>query len=133
VVMVVIGVKLFRGMAAGALQPRIKPGKDGFTIFAPRAKVGETIRYRYVAEGRSETGEQTVTGDPARGMFVFTGVAPSKVEIMNVLAAPGPLKPERPRGAVPPPPVRSATRSRRDDDDDDVDDTPGFRGFPSAY
>lgn len=126
----IIGFKLFRAMAGGSLQARIKPGPDGFTIFAPRAVAGEKIRYRYVVEGRPETGEMTVSGDPAQGMFVFTGGPPRKVEILNVLAAPGALKPERLKGAVPPPPSVTPRTSRRDDDDDEG---PGFRGFPSAY
>jgi formylglycine-generating enzyme required for sulfatase activity len=116
--------------------PRIKQARDGFTIVAPRARPGETIRYRYVVDGKPETGEMTVPSDPSQGMFVFTGTTPSNVEVLSVLAAAAAAMPGRPRGAAPPPPPpaqrRTPDRTRRDDDDYD-DSHDSFRGYPSAY
>ena len=120
-------LKGVRGIFGDRRSPGIKPGRDGFTIVAPRARPGETIRYRYLVEGRPETGEMTVPSDPAKGMFVFTGTPPSNVEILSVLAASAAAMPGRPRGAAPPPPPPQQRRTPRRDDDDD------FRGFPSAY
>jgi formylglycine-generating enzyme required for sulfatase activity len=116
---------------------RVRPGRDGFTIHAPRARPGETIRYRYVVQGRPETGEMTVPADPSQGMFVFTGTPPSKIEVLGVLAASAAAMAAsaRPRGASPPPPpqqpARQTSRASTFDDDDDDHDT--FRGHPSAY
>ena len=110
----VVVIRALMGSLAGSAGPRIKTGPDGFTIFAPQAKVGERIRYRYVVDGRSETGEMTVQGDPAQGMFVFTGSSPSRVDIMSVRSGPS---------AAPTQPTATA-----------VDDEPSsFRGYPSAY
>src|SRR5262245_51793706 len=53
-VIALIALKLL-GSGKRASAPRIKPGRDGFTIFAPRARPGETIRYRYSVLGRSDT------------------------------------------------------------------------------
>lgn len=116
---VLVAVKVMRalfGSLKGSQSPRTEPGPDGFTIYAPQAKVGERIRYRYVADGRSQTGEMTVPGDPAQGMFVFTGSPPSRVEVINV-ASPLTATPRRP-------PAQPTTTH---------DEPSSFRGYPSAY
>ena len=126
-------LKGVRGIFGDKSSPRIKQGRDGFTIYAPRARPGETIRYRYAVQGRPETGEMTVPSDPSQGMFVFTGTTPSNVEILSVLAASAAAAPGRPRGAAPPPPPPQQRGTPRRDDDDYDDSQDRFRGYPSAY
>lgn len=109
---------LLRLLRRGRMSARIQP--DGFRIDARHAKAGQKIRYRYMADGRTQVGEITVAGEPGQGVFVYTGGTPSNVEILG-LAETGvttaPPSPSRPKRA----------QTRRDDD------TPPFRGYPSAY
>jgi formylglycine-generating enzyme required for sulfatase activity len=105
----------------GGVKTRIAP--DGFTLFVPGAQAGQRLRYRYRAGGQTKIGETTITGDPAEGVFVYTGERPSAVDLLAAGAAAAPPPPPRrgePRGVV------SPTHRRPDEDEP-------FRGYPSAY
>lgn len=105
---------------AGSLKTR--PETDGFRIRGAGLVAGQKVRYRYVADGRSQTGEITVTGGGDEGVFVYTGSRPSSVEVLGVLGA----------GATRPQPDRARRQDPRRDEPRRDDDTP-FRGYPSAY
>ncbi len=107
----------------GGVKTRI--ADDGFTLVAPQAKPGQRLHYRYRVGNDTKTGQATITGDPADGVFVYTGERPSGIVLLaaaDALSSP----------SVSPPPPRSKAssvrpvRSRTDDDEP-------FRGFPSAY
>jgi formylglycine-generating enzyme required for sulfatase activity len=99
-----------------AIRPRLVD--DGFWLDAPHLIPGSVVRYRYRAGGRVQTDQFTVAPGP-RGQFVYTGVAPLDVEVLEILppgSAPLPLEeepPYRPPAAQPPPRP--------------------FTGYPSAY
>jgi formylglycine-generating enzyme required for sulfatase activity len=113
--------KLFESVSGGL--SGIKVAADGFTFRPPAgAKAGDRFRYQYIVDGKSETGELTVT-DPSQGHFVFTGGRASNVRLTSV-----PADAPASRRATGPAPSRPAPPPRRRDDDDEP-----FRGYPSAY
>jgi formylglycine-generating enzyme required for sulfatase activity len=113
----------------GGVKTRI--ADDGFTLVVPQAKAGQRLSYRYRVGNETKTGQATITGDPADGVFVYTGERPSSIVLLaagDALASP----------PVSPPPPRTKTSSvrpvrGRTDDDDDDEPSPPFRGYPSAY
>lgn len=109
-----------RKLLAGFTNVRTEVNSDGFTFKAPPEKLGHRIHYRYMVDGRSQTGSVVYAGDSDTGQVVYTGDRPSSVQIVAV-TAPGQSLPA-PK-AKPAPPQRAV--SRTDDD--------SFRGYPSAY
>ncbi len=112
-------------------RPRTKIANDGFTLHLPGAKIGNRVRYSYTVDGVSHTDETTVTGDPAQGVFVYTGSRPSAVQLLSVAGVAaaaatlaGRKSQRRTYDSTP-----TTTRSVLDDDDEPS----GFRGYPSAY
>jgi hypothetical protein len=118
---------LFRKRAGGT---RTRIADDGFTLVVPGARTGQRVHYQYQAGGETKTGQATITGDPADGVFVYTGERPSGIVLLaaaSALSSTPAVAPPPPSTPTPTPrPVRTTT------DDDDDDDEP-FRGFPSAY
>jgi len=108
-------VRLARG-AAARVKAEISP--DGFTLKAPKVPAGHRIHYRYVVDGKTQTGSVVSSGDSQMGQTVYTGARPSSVQIFAVTAPGEALPVEEPR------PVNRVT-TRTDDD--------SFRGYPSAY
>jgi hypothetical protein len=107
----------------GGVKTRI--AADGFTLVAPQAKPGQRLHYRYRVGNDTKTGQATITGDPADGVFVYTGERPSGI----VLLAAAEALSSPPASPPPPPSTPSSARpaiGRTDDDEP-------FRGFPSAY
>jgi formylglycine-generating enzyme len=108
---------------SGGVKTRI--AADGFTLVAPQAEPGHRLHYRYRVGNDTKTGQATVTGDPAEGVFVYTGERPSGIVLLaaaDALSSP----------PASPPPPRSKTSSARPVRSRTDDDEP-FRGFPSAY
>ena len=101
---------------------RTKVSEDGFTLNAPRVPMGHRIHYRYVVDGKPQTGSTVFSGDSEMGQTIYTGARPQSVQIFAVTAPGQALPAEKPR------PVRtSANRATSRSDDD------SFRGYPSAY
>lgn len=113
---------IFRRRAGGT---RTRIADDGFTLVVPNAKTGQRVHYRYRAGGETKTGQATITGDPADGVFVYTGDRPSAIVLLAAGDAVSSLAP-------PPPPTRSTPQPARPVRGQTDDDEP-FRGFPSAY
>jgi hypothetical protein len=63
---------------------RVQHSADGFWLHAPRASPGSVIHYRYWSGGTMRTGNVAVSHGP-RGTFVYTGHAPSQIEVLDVL------------------------------------------------
>ncbi len=105
-----------RGAQAAASPPiRFSPGPDGFRIFAPPSNAGWTLVYR----AAGQTGQ--VVLEPSQvGQFVYTGSAPSAIEVVQLVL------PKAGARAI------SVVRRRSSQGVPD-DDESGFRGFPSAY
>jgi formylglycine-generating enzyme required for sulfatase activity len=61
---------------------------DGFRVFAPGFPAGTVVRYRYAVQGREESGEVTMTGDPDQGVFVYTGESPTRISLQGALPGP---------------------------------------------
>jgi formylglycine-generating enzyme required for sulfatase activity len=117
-----------RGTPAGYPDVRVRPGPDGFWLDAPKVAVGSTIRYKATVEGTSRTGEvKAERGPSGKGQFIYTGGAPTAVEILGVSVAAGLVA-----GALTRTLPRSPTTTSRSTTYRDHDPTP-FRGFPSAY
>jgi formylglycine-generating enzyme required for sulfatase activity len=122
---------IFRRRAGGT---RTRIADDGFTLVVPNAKTGQRVQYRYRAGGQTKTGQATITGDPADGVFVYTGERPSSIVLLAAGDALSSLSPAAPPPRAAPTPTPRPVRSRTDEEDDDTDtDTEPFRGFPSAY
>jgi len=127
---IVAGFRMVGGASRG---PRTTVASDGFTMYVPKAKVGDRVRYSYSVDGVAHTDETTVTGDPAQGVFVYTGSRPSAVQVLSVagVAAAAAVMASRSsgrRGYDNTTPTRSVL-----DDDYDDDRASSFRGYPSAY
>jgi formylglycine-generating enzyme required for sulfatase activity len=112
-------VRLFLGGGASGARAEIAP--DGFTIKAPKVPAGHRIHYRYMVDGKTQTGSVVSSGDPEMGQLVYTGGRPSSVQILAVTALGEALPLEKPAPA----PAPSPRPTTRDDD--------SFRGYPSAY
>ena len=113
-----------RGASSGYPDATVRVGPDGFWLDAPKVAVGSTIRYRAVVDGASRVGEVKAERGPAgKGQFVYTGSAPSAVEILGVSVAAGLAL-----GAM----TRTPTVTTRTTPVRDVEHQP-FRGYPSAY
>jgi len=119
---------LFRKLVTGTLPGdsaagvRTKVSEDGFTLNAPKVPMGHRIHYRYVVDGKPQTGSTVFSGDSELGQTVYTGSRPSAVQIFAVTAPGQALPAEKPRPAR-----TSANRATSRTDDD------SFRGYPSAY
>ena len=83
--------------------------------------MGHRVHYRYVVDGKSQTGSTVLSGDMDLGQTVYTGGRPSSVQIFAVTAPGEALPAEKPRPARP-----SEERVAPSTDD-------SFRGYPSAY
>ena len=130
IAIVALVLKMVRGSTPS--RPRTQVGNDGFTLYAPRAHVGDRVRYSYVVDGVSHTDETTVTGDPAQGVFVYTGSRPSVVQVLSiagVAAAAATIASRSSERRT----YDSTPTTRRSVLDDDDDEPGGFRGYPSAY
>jgi sulfatase modifying factor 1 len=103
----------------GGVKTRI--AADGFTLVVPQASSGQRLHYRYRVGNETKSGHATITGDPADGVFVYTGARPSDIVLLAAADALSSPPPPRPKTSS----VRPV-RSRTDDDEP-------FRGFPSAY
>ena len=112
-------VRLARG-AAARVRTEVTP--DGFTLKAPKVPAGHRIHYRYMVDGKTQTGSVVSSGDSDMGQTVYTGSRPSLVQIFAVTAPGQALPVEKPK-PVPTPADRVTTRT-----DDD-----SFHGYPSAY
>ncbi len=110
--------RLFK-RSPGGVKTQISP--DGFTLRAPGVPMGHRIHYRYMVDGKTQTGSIVSQGDSETGQTVYTGGRPSSVQILAVTAPGQALPAEKPKPA--PSPSRDTTRT-----DDD-----SFRGYPSAY
>jgi formylglycine-generating enzyme required for sulfatase activity len=77
-----------RPIPASAPRPtsgiRPRAAADGFWLDAPSLAVGSAVRYRCRVAGTQRTGTFTVEAGP-RGQFVYTGGAPTEIEIVEVL------------------------------------------------
>lgn len=112
-------VMLARGAAS---RVKTEISADGFTLKAPRVPAGYRIHYRYMVDGKTQTGSVVSSGDPEIGQTVYTGSRPSSVQIFAVTAPGQALPAEKPK-----PVQRPADRETTRTDDD------SFRGYPSAY
>ena len=101
---------------------RTKVSEDGFTLNAPRVPMGHRIHYRYVVDGKAQTGSTVFSGDSEMGQTIYTGARPSSVQVFAVTAPGQALPAEKPR------PVRTPANRAASRTDDD-----SFRGYPSAY
>ncbi len=110
-------VMLARG-AAARVKTEISP--DGFTLKAPKVPAGHRIHYRYMVDGKTQTGSVVSSGDSEMGQTVYTGSRPSSVQIFAVTAPGQALPVEKPK----PVPADRVTTGTDDD---------SFRGYPSAY
>jgi formylglycine-generating enzyme required for sulfatase activity len=124
---------VFRKRAGGT---RTRIADDGFTLVVPNAKAGQRVHYRYRAGGETKTGQATITGDPADGVFVYTGERPSGIVLLaaaDALSSASPPPPTQRSTATPARAMSTTTDDTDDDDDTDTDTGQPFRGFPSAY
>ena len=112
-------VMLARG-AASRVKTEVTP--DGFTLKAPKVPAGHRIHYRYMVDGKTQTGSVVSSGDSEMGQTVYTGSRPSSVQIFAITAPGQALPVETPKPA--PRPVDRVTPPADDD---------SFRGYPSAY
>ena len=117
-VLVVLWKMLARLTGGGAAGVKTEIAPDGFTLRAPRVPTGHRIHYRYMVDGKTQTGSVVFSGDSEMGQTVYTGGRPSQVYVFAV-TAPGQALPVETPG-----PVNRVT-TRTDDD--------SFRGYPSAY
>ncbi len=114
-----IVARLF-GRGSAGVKTEISP--DGFSLRAPRVPMGHRIHYRYMVEGKTQTGSIVASGDSEMGQTVYTGGRPSSVQVLAI-TAPGEAPPAEKARPVQTREDRVATRT-----DDD-----SFRGYPSAY
>ncbi|HQZ17608.1 MAG TPA: SUMF1/EgtB/PvdO family nonheme iron enzyme, partial [Vicinamibacteria bacterium] len=114
-----IVARLF-GRGSAGVKTEISP--DGFALRAPRVPMGHRIHYRYMMDGKTQTGSIVASGDSEMGQTVYTGGRPSSVQVLAITAPGQALPAEKPR-PVHTPDNRVTTRT-----DDD-----SFRGYPSAY
>lgn len=112
--------RLFLGDTAAGVSTKIS--EDGFVLKAPRVPMGHRVHYRFVVDGKSQTGSTVLSGDMDLGQTVYTGGRPSSVQVFAVTAPGEALPAEKPRPARP-----SEERVAPSTDDD------SFRGYPSAY
>ncbi len=105
-----------------------RPQGDGFWLNAPPHLHGSVLHYRCFVKGVIRRASVPIEPSP-RGQFVYTGGAPSAVEVEQLGAAAW--------AAAPPPAPRAAWgghRSReRISSAPDVAVAAPFRGYPSAY
>lgn len=112
--------KTLLGDAAAGVRTQVS--EDGFTLNAPKVPMGHRIHYRYVVDGKPQTGSTVFSGDSEMGQTIYTGARPSSVQIFAVTAPGQALPAEKPK------PVRTSTNRATSRTDDD-----SFRGYPSAY
>ncbi|WP_437672442.1 formylglycine-generating enzyme family protein [Sorangium sp. So ce131] len=135
-----IGVLVHRGRSRGAPLPgaprdvRFRAQGDGFWLYAPANMNGATVHYRCSVKGQPRRAAIMLVPSP-RGQFVYTGGAPSAVEVEQIVSSSWAAAP----GAAPPwgaAPHRAAggwhARDRHSSAPDIVVAEP-FRGYPSAY
>jgi hypothetical protein len=123
-------------------QPRIV--EDGFWLHGPSIRPGSVVRYRYRTGGQMRTGTHRIDPGP-KGQFVYTGVQPEDIEILDVMPAEVPTldavddwdEPDAPAA-----PASTAPASAPADDDFPPDTAPASHGsepgssgadFPAAY
>lgn len=113
---------LARRFGRGSTGVRTSISPDGFTLRAPRVPMGHRIHFRYMVDGKTQTGSIVASGDSEMGQTVYTGGRPSSVQVLAITAPGQALPAEKAR------PVRTPEDrvSNRIDDD-------SFRGHPSAY
>jgi hypothetical protein len=106
-----------------------RAGADGFHVRAPAATPGSKVRWSAVVNGVEVS--DIVPLDGSEETFVYTGGAPSAIQIIEVVMAPGPGRGYRGAPVRPAePPKRSVavvttTEPTRDDS--------SFLGTPRAY
>ncbi|WP_433928998.1 formylglycine-generating enzyme family protein [Sorangium cellulosum] len=114
-----------------------RPQGDGFWLSAPPHLHGSTLHYRCLVKGAMRRASVPIEPSP-RGQFVYTGGAPSSVEVEQLGAAAWAAAPGVGRGVAAPAaaPHRAGGgyRSRdRISSAPDVAVVAPFRGYPSAY
>ncbi|WP_437304432.1 formylglycine-generating enzyme family protein [Sorangium sp. So ce388] len=102
-----------------------RPQGDGFWLNAPPHLRGSTLHYRCLVKGALRRASVPIEPNP-RGQFVYTGGAPSALEVEQLGAAA--WSAGAPRGAA------GSYRSRdRISSSPDMAVVAPFRGYPSAY
>ena len=120
---VMLLVLLVRAATRAPVAFRMCP--DGFKILAPGKLGGGTLHYRYrEASGAAHEG-QVVIEPSIGGQFVYTGVAPVKVEVVRLVRPVQASAPVRYGSRSGPVVYRQPVQHHHDDG--------GFRGFPPAY
>ncbi|WP_437875434.1 formylglycine-generating enzyme family protein [Sorangium sp. So ce513] len=135
-----------RKLVAGA-PPGVtfRPQGDGFWLKAPPHLYGATLHYRCFVNGVMRRGSVPIERS-RRGQFVYTGGAPSSVEMEQLGSAAWAAAPGAGRGAAAPVAASRGRRSGRGgggggghrarnriSSAPDVDVVAPFRGYPSAY
>jgi hypothetical protein len=123
-------------------QPRIV--EDGFWLHGPSIRPGSVVRYRYRTGGQMRTGTHRIDPGP-KGQFVYTGVQPEDIEILDVMPAEVPTLDAVDDWDAPDTPAASASStsaSPRADDDfppdaasgaDSAEQGSSGADFPAAY
>ncbi|WP_437731804.1 formylglycine-generating enzyme family protein [Sorangium sp. So ce1335] len=150
VVVGLVGALVSRGSRrrlVGGAPPGVtfRPQGDGFWLNAPSYLYGSTLHYRCFVNGAMRRGSVPIERSQ-RGQFVYTGGAPSSVEMEQLGAAAWSAAPgaggaaaAAPWGAAPAPHRHGAGRGGGHRGRDRISSAPDvavvtpFRGYPSAY